>query len=114
MHALFRAARDILVQHNTEFEIGRLTRSADIDGKKVVTERQLAFHPYLGIYDEQYRQYEIKSVIYDLYEPHVLLHNLVSALLQAAEQNKEKIKQLEFALRFVKVLSDDNTKNSEQ
>jgi hypothetical protein len=68
----------------------------------------------MGIYDEQNRQYETKSVMDGLYEPHVLLHNLVSALLQSAEQNKEKIRQLEFALRFVKVLSDDdNKKNSE-
>jgi uncharacterized protein (DUF4415 family) len=112
--ALLGAAADILDQYNTSFEIGRLERYVDVNGQRVLIKRPLQYYPPAGIIDDDYREYEIQSVLDCLYEPHMLLQNLISALLKSAERNKEKIRELEFALRFVKVLSDDSKKNFEQ
>jgi hypothetical protein len=42
-----------------------------------------------------------------LYKPKTILENLISALLGRVEENKQKIRELELAKRFVKVLLSD-------
>jgi hypothetical protein len=111
--ALFKAATDILNQYDTAFEVGRRKRYEEVDGKKVLTEGLLVYYPGPGILDSEWQSYEVGSVLHCLYDPYTLLHKLISALLESAEQNKEKIRELEFALRFVKVLSDENKKNEQ-
>lgn len=49
----------------------------------------------------------VDSVLGLLYEPMRILANLVVALTELAQQNKEKIAELKFALRLVKALSND-------
>ena len=42
-----------------------------------------------------------------LYEPNVILQNLILAVSEGAKKNREKVRELDFALRLVKALSDD-------
>jgi Post-segregation antitoxin CcdA len=48
----------------------------------------------------------VSEEIYFLYEPKKILENLILAMLGNVQKNKEKIRELELAKRFVKVLSD--------
>jgi hypothetical protein len=50
----------------------------------------------------------VDKVLRWLYEPKKILQNLILSLIDAAEENKEKIKELEFALRLIKALSDED------
>jgi Post-segregation antitoxin CcdA len=69
------------------------------------------FHPHGGfVYNTEdggYGEYRLEETIGHLYPPSKILSNLVTDLIEAAEANKEKIKELEMALRFVKVLATD-------
>ncbi len=50
-----------------------------------------------------------RSLLWEyLYPPDKIIQNLISVLIDAAEQNKEKVRQLEFALRFVRTISTEN------
>jgi post-segregation antitoxin (ccd killing protein) len=49
----------------------------------------------------------VDSVLELLYEPMEILQNLIAGLTIGAEENKEKISELKFALRLVKALSDE-------
>jgi hypothetical protein len=49
----------------------------------------------------------VDSVLGLLYKPTRILENLFIALTEYAEENKEKISELKFALRLVKALSND-------
>ena len=49
----------------------------------------------------------VDSVLEHLYKPMKILEKLIVNLTRIAEENKEKLAELKFALRLVKVLSDD-------
>lgn len=40
--------------------------------------------------------------------PRIILENLIPALIQAAQKNKEKMKEFEISLRFLKALSAED------
>ena len=48
----------------------------------------------------------VSDVVESLYKPVEILEHLLKALIDAAEKNKEKMKEFEIALRFVKALSE--------
>ena len=52
------------------------------------------------------RPTHVSEVLDFLYTPKKILENLILAMLGNVEKNKEKIRDLELAKRFVKVLSD--------
>ena len=52
-------------------------------------------------------QTSVADVLHILYDATKILENLFVALTELAEENKEKISKLKFALRLVKALSDD-------
>jgi post-segregation antitoxin (ccd killing protein) len=49
----------------------------------------------------------VDSVLELLYDPMKILEKLIVCLTELAEENKEKLAELKFALRLVKALSDD-------
>jgi hypothetical protein len=49
----------------------------------------------------------IAAEIHYLYHPIKILENLVIALIEAAQKNKEKFRELEFALRFIRTLYNE-------
>ena len=49
----------------------------------------------------------VDRVLELLYDPLKILENLIVSLTRRAEENKEKLAELKFALRLVKALSDD-------
>src|ERR671938_642250 len=50
----------------------------------------------------------VAEILPYIYKPVTILENLIIALIDAAQKNRDKIKELEFALRFIRVLSDDD------
>ncbi|MGB7955158.1 MAG: hypothetical protein WCF23_14365 [Candidatus Nitrosopolaris sp.] len=50
---------------------------------------------------------EVEKFLSDLYDPRKIVEILISEFIKAAEQNKDKIDRLKFALRFVKLLSTE-------
>ena len=108
--ALFNAIWPLLDKYNATVEVGRdlghnailkisptshVSKSVllkSIDGKR---DRPLAFP--VG-----------KELVPYLYEPKVILQNLILAVSEGAQKNQEKIRELNFALRFVKALSEDS------
>jgi hypothetical protein len=61
-----------------------------------------------------YHDCNVDDILELLYEPKIILQNLVFALLEKAEKNKKKIKELQLVMRFVKALSDDNGDDEEE
>jgi hypothetical protein len=54
------------------------------------------------------RKSSVGEVIDHLYRPNKILENMMLALIQAAEKNKEKVNELLFALRFARALSKED------
>jgi len=50
---------------------------------------------------------DVKQSIDDLYSPKKILEKLLPALINAAQNNQEKMKEFELSLRFLKALSDE-------
>lgn len=53
---------------------------------------------------------DINEALYHLYDPKRILENLIKALTIAAEGNKQKLAELDFARRLVKTLADDGAR----
>lgn len=51
---------------------------------------------------------DINSLIPHIYDPKKILENLIMALTRAAESNKERLAQLDFARRLVQTLNEEN------
>jgi len=50
---------------------------------------------------------DVKQSIDDLYTPKKILEELLPALIKAAQNNQEKMKEFEMSLRFLKALSNE-------
>jgi hypothetical protein len=107
--ALFNSAFAILHKYRVTVEVGflkeencRLVIWPAMFGLSV-----LDLLPLDG--DEKKRECpEVREMVDYFYEPKTILQNIILAVANVAKKNKEKIKQLELASRFVKVLSDDD------
>ncbi|HEY7082586.1 MAG TPA: hypothetical protein VH500_23085, partial [Nitrososphaeraceae archaeon] len=95
-------------------EVGKALRRKE-DGS--IDERPIAYSTYAGLYsepegdEEDIRRYKVTNELGSLYKPTKILNNLILTLIESAEQNKEKMKELEMALRLVKALSDGDKIN---
>lgn len=108
--ALFKAIDPVLIQYGEPpVEVGKALRIKE-DGS--LDERPIAYSTYAGLYsdpegdEKDIRLYEVANKLSSLYKPTKLLNNLILTLIESAEENREKIRELEMALRFVKALSD--------
>ena len=101
--ALFEAIIPILEEYGTTLEVGGIPEYDKSYRYRVILTEQKCF-----VEDEE-KSYpaSVDGILHYLYEPTKILQNLVSALIEAAERNREKIWELKMALRFVKALSDD-------
>jgi hypothetical protein len=109
--ALFDAMWPLLDKYDTTVEVGR-----DIDHNavlKISLEPDLSKSVFLihiplageGRRPSLYPVHE--ELVSYLYEPNVILQNLILAVSEGAQKNREKVRELDFALRLVKALSDD-------
>jgi len=55
-----------------------------------------------------------EEIVSYLYEPNVILQNLILAVSQGAQKNREKVSELDFALRLVKALSNDRNNQEKE
>jgi hypothetical protein len=58
--------------------------------------------------DHNHQKVSVAQVLDDLYNPTKILENVIVALIQASEQNREKVRELRLALRFVNAMFDGN------
>lgn len=105
--ALFDAIGRKIIRYDTPpLEVGILYN--EVPGKEG---SPILFHPYSGFWHmvgNTYNDNKLEELVNRrLYPPSKILSNLVTDLIKAAGANKEKIKELELALRFVKVLATD-------
>lgn len=56
----------------------------------------------------------LSEVISHMYDPKKILENLITALTTAAERNKEKLVQLDFAYRLVQTLKEENPRKKKK
>ena len=108
--ALFDAMWPLLDKFDTTVEVGR-----DIDHNAVlkislVYLSKSVFLTYIPLAGEGRRPSLFpvhEELVSYLYEPNVILQNLILAVSEGAQKNREKVRELDFALRLVKALSDD-------
>jgi len=108
--ALFDAMWPLLDKFDTTVEVGR-----DIDHNAVlkislVHLSKSVFLTYIPLVGEGRRPSLFpvhEELVSYLYEPNVILQNLILAVSEGAQKNREKVRELDFALRLVKALSDD-------
>ncbi len=62
-------------------------------------------------YVEEPEIIEVKDEIENLFSPTEILENLIHALITAAERNADTIREMNFALRFLKTLTSDEEQN---
>jgi len=106
----FDATLPLLVKYNNvNVDVGR-----NVEGNALITiypggpdEDKVVFIAYTPL-DEvgQITSGSVEELLSYLYEPKVILHNLILAVSEAAQKNTQTIKELDFALRFVKALAD--------
>lgn len=111
--ALFSAAESIMFTYNDfAVEVGFQRLSITIDNKNTWKEYSIML-TIQGLYKktaspDDLQEVSVDEVLQWLYEPKKILQNLILSLIYGAEKNKEKIKELEFALRLIKTLSDED------
>ncbi len=104
----FAVIMDVLKKYDAEMHVG--FEQGEEDGETVGTEILLN---HFGLWADNFGakgRHAVKiedEVGYGLFEPFKILENLLRSLILAAEENREQLKELEMALRFVKALSND-------
>jgi hypothetical protein len=111
---LFRCIAPILRRYDRSILVGmhKIYQSIDDNNKTIELPIELVYDTTLLEYGPppntgDYKVVEVDEVVYALDEPTKILENLILSVIQAAEENKEKIKELQFALRFVKTLFEE-------
>jgi hypothetical protein len=102
--ALFRVMSSKLIRYESEVEVGTI--------KRYEQKNHINLNPWGGIMEFDDNEVvaaniPIVQVLHNFYEPRQILHNFISAMIKGAEENKERIEELRFALRFVKLLSTE-------
>jgi hypothetical protein len=105
--AFFESIKEILGKYNAEVTVLRYGKMNEIvlNGDGLFRE----------IYDDPKEEYSpvrepVKDdwqIVHFLDNPIELLDKVIRALIEAAEENKEQIAKLQFALKFVKALSEE-------
>jgi hypothetical protein len=117
---LFESIKPVLDRYDAEMVVGKQPGGSedrfDEDGNKlpgstiyVGFEIRLNSN-YLFVIveaEDEIVRTSIAAEIHHLYSPIKILENLILALIEAAQKNKEKFRELEFALRFIKALSNE-------
>jgi len=110
--ALFNATWPLLDKYDATVEVG-----VDVDHNavlKISSEAcisKFVFLIYAPLAGEGRRPSAFpvnEELVPYLYEPKVILQNLILAVSEAAKKNQEKVRELDFALRLVQALSDDS------
>lgn len=105
--ALFEVIKKILKKYNAEVEVG-VEQQLDGGASIMLKPSGLWAKNYEGSGLHEIDLKELVNSEYDFYhEPFKILYKLLKALIDAAEKNKEELKELEVALRFVKALSNN-------
>jgi hypothetical protein len=113
---LFDATLPLLVKYdNANVEVGR-----NVEGNAIITiypggpeEDPVVFFAYFPLdHVKQARPVSIGDVLTYLYKPKIILENIILAISKGANKNQETIRELDFALGFVKVLEDVTNNNS--
>lgn len=127
----FDVLKPYLRKYGTQMEVGKISKSPIIfDGEslsyagretKYVDMGNLLGNSYLfggigqladrgkriPITEDVVRTTVVPKIIEYLHPPNIILENFLTAIAHAAEHNKEKMKQFEFALRLVKAFSEE-------
>jgi hypothetical protein len=107
---LLHSIQQVLKKYNATLEVGRITEGEegllDYYGGKIVLVRSLLLveNPVKDIATPL----PISKIWEYLYPTEKIIESLILTLIEASEKNREKVRQLEFALRFVKALSIEN------
>lgn len=114
---LFNGIRPLLIKYDTRIIVGRCISYTDSDLTEVSSYDTICLEEAgLIYYDESSdpkiawpNSTSVSKVLPYLFKPFKILENLVLELTRAAEINRDKIKELNLALRFVRALSEEDT-----
>jgi hypothetical protein len=115
---LFNSMQPLLDKYDLNIEVGgneSYGADADIDEKaflnssSYILDSVMLICPYYmqGGDELTHETVYVKSRVRSLYEPKTILQNLILAIVERAEKNKQKVRELKLAKRFVEVLLSD-------
>jgi hypothetical protein len=115
---LFEAMEPLIIKRDLQIEVGGDQYSDTVDNKVYLNASSYDTEPYkepvsliCPFYMEgnelTHDTVYVKHRVRDLYEPKTILQNLILALVERAEKDKQKIRELKLAKRFVEVLLSD-------
>jgi hypothetical protein len=111
--AFLNALRHILIKNNISLTIGQ-NRSWDYKNQEPIDNSiNLDRDGTLYIWhDESESAFKVSlsEVLNDLYPPNQILNNLFQELIKVTENNKAKLQELNFALKLLKTLSEEEKK----
>ena len=107
---MFEAIRPLLKNSGAKVEIGlRLHDISEYDSESSVGSPVLLDVFGLTLLTNHSPQIvSVAHVLNDLYNPGKILENVILALTQASEKNREKVRELQLALRFVNTMFSRN------
>jgi hypothetical protein len=112
--ALFKAITRILCQYRTFVEVARYV-SADTNKEHIVFLTQYGtLDDHSSDWEEGVSDFSLESGVRYFHEPAKILENLLLVLIREAEHNKKRLAELKFALRFVKLLSEEGNDNGDR
>ena len=106
----FEALKPFLKKYGTSIRVGKEHLESGyfmlitLDGDSLVIEDPTG----------EFHKTSISANIDWLDSPTVILENLIPSLIQSAENNREKMKEFEISLRFLKALSADDNKDNKK
>ncbi len=104
----FDVIMDVLKKYKAEMHVGfdlAEEEGGELVGLEIVLNQYGLFIDNIG--SKGKHPVKIEEVEWGLLDPFEILENLLRSLISAAEKNREQLKELEIALRFVKALSSD-------
>jgi hypothetical protein len=110
-----QALKQVLRQYNTWLQIGERSGFSRFNRNELVTER-INLDGYAGLLipedeDEgiEAHQVSVKEVVNDLYPVGKILQDLLNQLIRVSEDSKDKSRELNFAVKFLKALSEEES-----
>jgi hypothetical protein len=104
--SLFDTVKPILQRYDTVIQVGE-NLDENPAGYKVFLDANNGLYLMKNTYSRKSSS-SIKEVLHYLYAPHDIIEKLIFVALDSADNNKKKIIELNLALRFLKVIFDND------
>ena len=105
------AIKQILSKYKTGLTIGKISRFSEINENEIVDDTiNLDRFGVLYLWNDELEvasKVSVDQIINDLYPVNQILQDLLQELIKVSESSKDKLRELTFALKFLKTLSED-------